>query len=140
MHPDDVRVVTQGVCVFETSRASGPGDEGAALVDREGRLAATLLWPASSKVVVIERGDQPPVGVRGALAPHGTGRWVVSGDGVHDMFVIGELADSALVVRGERVVAEAFALGRREYEVTFAADADPILVVSLVLAVDRLRR
>lgn len=140
--PGDVRVVTKDVCVFETSRVGEAGAEGAALVDHEGCLAATLLWQASSQVVVIERRDQPPVRVRKALAPRGTGRWVVSVAGVHeDMSVIGDLlADSAVVVRGERVVGEAFALGRREYVVSLAADTDPILAVSLVLAVDHLGR
>jgi hypothetical protein len=141
MRPDDVRVSTQGVCVFETSRAAGTGAEGAALVDCEGRLAATLVWPTLSDGVVIERRDQPAVGVRRALAPHGTGHWVVSIGGVHDMSVIGDLlADSAVVIRGERVVAEAFAQGRREYAVSCVADLDPILGVSLVLAIDHLGR
>jgi hypothetical protein len=142
MRPGDIRVVTGDVCVFKTSRVGGAGAEGTALVDSEGCLAATLLWHASSSnVVIIERRNQPPVRVREALTPHGTGRWVASVGGVHDMSMIGDLlADSAVVIRGERVIAEAFALGRREYVVTLASDTDPVLAVSLVLAVDHLGR
>lgn len=139
-HPGGVRISSQHVCLYEVPQAQWSGGGQTTLVDVEGRCAAVLSQPPlGPDVVLINRPGHRPVSVRRAFAPHGTGQWSVDAGDSLPMSVWGDmLAVRAVLQQGDRVVADVTAEGGREYVVTCVRDVDPVLVLSIVFAVDHL--
>jgi uncharacterized protein YxjI len=91
----------------------------------------------------IERPSRPPVAIRRRLTTPGVEAWDLSAPEMGDLHLIGDLvAHRATVWSHDEAIARIHdaSPGTGEYRVTFAQRADRVLVLSSVVAIDRLRR
>ena len=115
-----------------------------ALVDRDEQPLAIVRERLTGlrDSATIERPSRPPVAIRRRLTTPGGEAWHLSAPEVGDLHLIGDLvAHRATLWSHDEAIARIHDASPRtdEYRVTIAEQTDRILVLSSLLAIDRLR-
>ncbi len=134
----------RGDNAYQVMVASFGGRRFTALVDRDEQPLAIVRERLTGlrDSATIERPGRPPVSIRRRLTTPGGEAWHLSAPDVGDLHLIGDLvAHRATLWSHDEAIARIHDAGplTDEYRVTIAERADRILVLSSLLAIDRLR-